>query len=161
MTSIVRWDLFQEIEHMRETMDRLFAEFRPFRWVAPGVDGSVGYGYFPVDIRETPESFEVTAALPGVRPEDVDIQVQGDSVTIKGESREEREEKDAAWLRRERRYGAFQRSFTLPARIDADKAVASYEHGLLRLRLPKSEEVRPKVIKVSGGQALEGEARSS
>lgn len=162
MTTLVRWDPFAEIEQMREVMDRLFEDFRPLRWVAPGMNGSRTYGYFPVDIRETPEAIELTAALPGVRPEDLEIQVQGDVVTIKGEAREEQEDKDVNWLRRERRYGSFYRSFTLPAPIDADKATASYEHGVLRLHLPKSEEVRPKVIKVTGGPAMiEGQSKAA
>lgn len=161
MTTLVRWDPFAEIEQIREAMDRLFEDFRPFRWVAPGVNGSRSYGYFPVDIRETREAIELTAALPGIRPEDLEIQVQGDVVTIKGEAREEKEEKNVNWLRRERRYGSFYRSFTLPTPIDADKATASYEHGVLRLHLPKSEEVRPKVIKVSEPAMIEGKSKAA
>ncbi len=161
MTKLVRWDPFTEIEQMWEAMDRLFEDFRPIRWVAPSLNGSRGYGYFPVDIRETPDMIELTAALPGVRPEDLDIQVQDDVVTIKGEVREEHEEKDVNWLRRERRYGSFYRSFTLPAPVDADKATASYEHGVLRVRLPKSEAARPKTIKVTEPAMIEGKSKAA
>ena len=146
MRSIVRWDSFADMERMRHRMDRIFGDLRPWR-LAPRVDAQIGH--FPLDISETDEAFEVEAALPGVKPEDVEIQVHGDTVTIKGDSKKEAEEKGKDWLRRERRYGVFARSFTLPTDINAAKASADFENGLLKLRLPKSEAARPKTIKVS------------
>ncbi len=154
MRSIVRWDPFVDIEQMHHRMDRIFGDLRPWR-LAPRVGSEIGY--FPLDISETDEAFEVEAALPGVKPEDVEIQVHGDTVTIKGNAKEEAEEKGKDWLRRERRYGVFARSFTLPTDIDAEKASANFENGLLKLRLPKSEAARPKTIKVSTNSVIEGE----
>jgi HSP20 family protein len=135
-------------------MDRIFGDLRPWR-LAPRVGSEIGN--FPLDISETDEAFEVEAALPGVKPEDVEVQVHGDTVTIKGNAKEEAAEKGKDWLRRERRYGVFARSFTLPTDIDAEKASADFENGLLKLRLPKSEAARPKTIKVSTKGVTEGE----
>lgn len=147
MPNIVRWDPFAELDQMRHRMDRLFGEFRPTRLA---LDVTTEMGYFPLDVAETDEAFEVKAALPGIKPGDVEIQLHGDTVTIKGESKEEKEEKGKTWLRRERRYGVFARTFTLPASVDADKATADFEDGVLKLHLPKSETERPKTIKVKG-----------
>ena len=154
MRSIVRWDTFADMEQMRHGIDRIFGDLRPWR-LAPRVGSQIGY--FPLDISETDEAFEVEAALPGVKPEDVEVQVHGDTVTIKGNAKEEAEEKGKDWLRRERRYGVFARSFTLPTDIDAEKASADFENGLLKLHLPKSEAARPKTIKVSTKGVIEGE----
>jgi HSP20 family protein len=147
MPNIVRWDPFAEMDQMRQTVDRLFNEFRPYRLAS---DLGSEFGYVPVDISETDDEFVVKANLPGVEPEDVDVQVHGDTVTIRGEAKSESEEKDGNWLRRERRYGVFTRSFNLPATIDSAKASADFEHGVLKLTLPKSETERPKSIKVGG-----------
>jgi HSP20 family protein len=97
---------------------------------------------------------EVKALLPGVRPEEVDITVSNGVLTIKAEHREEKEDKKRDFYRREIRYGGFQRSLRLPNGVDADKADASYENGVLRLQLPKSEALRPRQIKV--GSAADG-----
>jgi HSP20 family protein len=154
MRSIVRWEPFAEMEQMRFRMDRIFGDLRPWR-LASRAGSEIGY--VPLDVSETDEAFEVEAALPGVKPEDVEVQVHGDTVTIKGEAREVAEEEEKDWLRRERRYGVFARSFTLPTDIDAEKATAEFENGLLKLRLPKSEAARPKTIKVSTRGVSEGE----
>ncbi len=151
MPNIVRWDPFAELDQVRHAMDRIFGEFRPFR-----PEAGTEVGYIPLDVSESEDAFEVEAALPGVKPDDVEIQVHGDTITIKGEAKEEREEKGKNWLRHERRYGMFARSFTLPTAIDADKAVAEFENGVLKLHLPKSEAERPKTIKVGTGP-IEGE----
>lgn len=153
MANLVRWDPFSELDQMRQVMDRVFGDLRPARLLG---DSGTEIGYFPVDISETDEEFRVEAALPGVTPENVDIQVHGDTVTIKGEAKEESEEKGRNWLRRERRWGVFARSFTLPTAIDPDRAVADYADGVLTLTLPKSEAVKPKTIKVGGQGMIEG-----
>jgi HSP20 family protein len=153
VTNIVRWDPLAELEEMRHRMDRIFSDFPPFRLP---LDTRTEMGYVPLDISETDEAFEVEAALPGVKPENVEVQVHGDTVTIKGEAKDEAEEKGKNWLRRERRYGMFARSFTLPTDVDTDKASAAFEDGLLKLHLPKSEAARPKTIKVSTKGVIEG-----
>ena len=91
----------------------------------------------------------VTASLPGIKPEDVQTTVLGDTLTIRGESKAESEQKGQNWLLRERRFGSFQRSVNLGTPINADKASAQFEHGVLTLTLPKSEQARPKQIKLS------------
>ena len=154
MRTIVRWDPFVDMEQMRHRMDRIFGDRRPWR-LAPRTGSEIGY--FPLDISETDEAFEVEAALPGVKPEDVEVQVHGDTVTIKGNAKKEAEENGKDWLRRERRYGVFARSFTLPTDIDSANASADFENGLLKLRLPKSEAARPKTIKVNTKGVIEGE----
>jgi len=90
----------------------------------------------------------VHASIPGVKPEDIDISVTGDVLTIKGETVEEKEEKEGNYHLRERRYGAFQRAVSLPTLVRADKASAEFENGVLKLTLPKVEEVKPKSIKI-------------
>ena len=91
----------------------------------------------------------MTASLPGLKPEEVTIQVTSNVVTIKGEAKAESEEKGKNWLKRERRYGAFARSVTLPTDLDAEKARAEFEDGVLKLYLPKSEAMKPKSIPVA------------
>lgn len=154
MRTIVRWDPFADLDEMRHSMDRFFGGYQPFRRARYA---GREIGNVPLDVSETDDAYEVEAALPGVKPEDVEIQVHGDTVTIKGEVKEEAGENGKSWLRRERRYGVFARSFTLPTDVDPDKATADFENGLLSLTLPKSEAARPKTIKVSGKGILEGE----
>ncbi len=102
----------------------------------------------PLDVTEAENDFMVTASLPGIEPEDVQTTVQGDTLTIRAESKADAEQQGQNWLVRERRVGSFQRSVNLGTPINADKASASFEHGVLKLTLPKSEEARPKRIKV-------------
>jgi len=131
-------------------MDRLFDEgfSRPWR-LLPTVSGDGFESTFPVEVAETEEDIEVKAALPGVKPEDVDISVTNDVLTIKAEHKNTSEEKKRDYYRREIRYGAYHRSMTLPVSVDADKAEAKYENGILSLRLPKAAALRPKQIKVN------------
>ena len=152
----MRWDPFRELSDMRETMDRLFERgfSRPWRLLT----WDMGEGFFPVDLYETDNEVVVKASLPGVKAEDVEIAVTGDTLTIKGETKEEHEEKKPNYYRQERRYGAFQRVLTLPVRVDADKADATFEQGVLNLRLPKVPEVRPKTIEVKPKGVIEGKS---
>lgn len=146
MTSVTRWDPFADL---RGTMDRLFDEgfSRPWR-LLPATNGDGFEAAFPVEVAETEGEIEVKAALPGVKPEEVDITVQNDVLTIKAEHKDTTEEKKRDFYRREIRYGAFHRSMTLPVSVDSDKAEAKYENGILSLTLPKAEALRPKQIKV-------------
>lgn len=144
MVNIVRREPFSELLSLRDAMDRLFEEsvVRPRNWIAPMFEG------LAVDMYETNEEVVVKASTPGVKPEDIDISVVGDTLTIKGEVKEESDVKKENFIRRERRYGSFSRSITLPTAVNVDKANADFENGVLKLTLPKSEEVKPKVIEV-------------
>jgi HSP20 family protein len=127
-------------------MDRLFEEsvVRPGgAALAPRATGTLA-----VDVYETDEDVVVKASVPGVDPEDLDISITGDTLTIKGETRAEEEVEEENYVYRERRYGAFSRSMTIPTSVRADEADAEFDDGVLTLRLPKTEEVKPKTIKV-------------
>jgi HSP20 family protein len=142
MTNLTRWDPFPS---MRDLMDRLNANFEQ----ASLLRGQPTMTDFPVEISETESAIQIKASLPGVAPEDIDISVQANSLTIKAESKEEAEEKGKNFLRREMSYGAMQRSFTLPTGVNPDKAEAVFRNGVLRLTLPKAEPSSTKQIKVS------------
>ena len=145
MPSIVRWEPFRDMMTLRDTMDRLWEErfFRPPVPFGPWAEGALA-----VDMYETDESVVVKTAIPGVSAEDIDVSVSGDTLTVKCESREEEEVSRENFLRRERRFGSYCRSVTLPGGLETDKAEADYTDGVLTLTFPKAEEVKPKTIEV-------------
>lgn len=146
--SIVRWEPMRDMVSLREAMDRLFEE----SFVGPRLTPlwSAGDGInLAVDLVEDEDSFVLKAAVPGVKSEDMEISVVGNVLSIRGESKMEEKVEEANYLRREMRYGAFQRSLTLPADVQADKATAVFENGILTLTLPKAEAVKPKSIKIN------------
>lgn len=150
--SIVRWEPFSDLMSLREAMDRLFEE----SFVRPGhVVGAYGAGDLPLDVYETANEVVVTAALPGLKAEDVDITITGEALTIQGETKAETNVEKANYLRQERRYGAFARTISLPVPVMADKAEAKFKDGVLTLSIPKAEEAKPKTIKVRS----EGDSR--
>jgi len=144
--AIERWHPFTDLMSLRQAMDRLFEDsfVRPSH--ALEVLGEVTTP--ALDVYQTPSEIVVKAALPGVKPEDVNIDITGDTLTIKGESKAEQEVKREDYLYQERRYGAFSRSVLLPGGLKSDKAEATIEDGVLTLTIPKAEEVKPKAIKV-------------
>jgi HSP20 family protein len=147
MTNMVRWDPFSEFGSLRRAMDRVFDDFSPARtW---RTNGEVSELTFPIDLYETGDSVVVKAVLPGINADEVDISVQGDALTIKGETKHQEEAKDGGWYRREIRYGAFSRTIPLPVRVDYNKADAHCKDGILTVKLPKAEEAIAKTIKVS------------
>jgi HSP20 family protein len=144
--AIERWQPFSELMSLRQAMDRLFEDsfVRPSRALA-----ALGEAAAPVlDVYQTPNEVVVKAALPGLKPQDVNIDITGDTLTIKGETKAEHEIKREDYLYQERRYGAFSRSVVLPTGLKPDKAEAVLEDGVLTLTIPKAEEVKPKTIKV-------------
>lgn len=146
MARLVRWEPFRDLMSLREAMDRLFEE----SFVRPREGWPVPFGVetLAVDMYETPEEVVVTAGLPGVDPEDVDVSVIGDTMTIKGGCKAEQEVAQENYIRRERRYGSFSRTLRLPTAVVASKATADFSKGVLTLRLPKVEEVKPKRIEI-------------
>ena len=141
--SLIRWDPFRDTVSLRDAMNRLFEEsfIRPSTW--PTLDTVPA-----VDVVETKDEVVVKAAVPGIKPEDIDISVTGELLTIKGEFKSETKSDGASIIRQERRFGTFERALSLPTQVVADKAKAEFENGVLTLTLPKAEEVKPKTIKV-------------
>jgi HSP20 family protein len=154
MADIMRWRPAEDILSLRRAMDRLFESAFVGRDFWGGPEGAAGP---ELDLYEQDDDLVVTAALPGVKPEDVEVTVRGNVLTIQGETRSETEGPSGRYHRRERRSGSFLRHIQLPAAVDADKARASFEHGLLRLRLPKAEEARQRRIPVQAGAPRPGE----
>ncbi len=138
----MRWDPFRDIAPMRSAIDRLFDEF----WT-PTIWHERQYA-FPVDLSETDESVVARAALPGVNPDEVEVSVNDDLLTIKGETKEEKKDEREHYVHRELTYGAFSRTVQLPASVDSEKATAEYEDGVLTITLPKVEGDRARTIKV-------------
>ncbi len=144
--SIERWDPFREAVSLRDAMNHLFQE--SFVRPGQGTNGSASVSPLALDVHETGDEYVVKANLPGMKPEEVQITVHGDTLTIRAETRSEEDKKEGTWHLRERRHGAFQRTLSLASPVDPDKANASFEHGVLTLKLPKSEAAKPKQIKV-------------
>jgi len=144
MSNLTRWEPVREMMTLREAMDRLFddAFTRPINlrdggWSAPAVD-----------MYQTDDEVVVKVALPGFKAEEVQINVTGDVLTLRGERKREEEIENKAWHIREHRWGSFERSLGLPTDVRADKANADFENGILTVTLPKAEEVKPKTISV-------------
>lgn len=146
--NIVRWEPLRELVSLREAMDRLFEEsvVGP-RWTS--LWSSENGDTLAMGVLENDEAFVVTAPVPGVKPEEVDITVTGNTLLIKGETKAEQKEEKGNYLHQEVRYGSFQRSMTLPLDVQGDKAEAVFENGVLTLTLPKAEAVKPKSIKIN------------
>jgi HSP20 family protein len=146
-----RWDPFRDMMTFREAMDR---------WLQQSISGTgqllsnMRPESMPVDVVERDDSFEVRAAVPGVKPEDVEVTVQGERITVRAESRAGQERAGDNWLMRELRYGTIQRSITLPSPVSSENAEARIEYGVLALRLPKVQGVTPRriVVAASGAQ---------
>jgi HSP20 family protein len=148
--SIDRWDPFRDMMTIREAMDR---------WFQQSLSGTgqllstLRPDSIPVDVVEQDDAFLVRASVPGVKPEDVEVTVQGERVVIRAEVRGEEQQRGENWLMREHRYGTMQRSITLPTPVSSDHAEARIEHGILTLRLPKLQGAQARRIAVSASDA--------
>ncbi len=147
MTIVRRPSPRGEFMTLRQAMDRLFDDdvFRPFHWASGVLDGPG----LPLDVSTTPTELVVEAALPGMKPEDVDIIVENGTLTITGKTAEERRAEEGSYLLQEIRRGTFSRSVTLPNGLEPDRASATFEHGVLSLRIPKAEQLKPRQIRIS------------
>jgi HSP20 family protein len=145
MTLIRRPTPLVDLVSFRDAMERLFDE-RPFRpmWIGNGERGTAP----ALDLYTTPEAVIAKVALPGIKPEDVDVTIADDMVTISGAFKEEKERSDAGYVHKELTQGKFSRSFSVPTAIKVDAAKAEFKDGLLTLTLPKTEEVKPTHVKV-------------
>jgi HSP20 family protein len=145
---VSRDPLWGELERFRRGMDELLHGMpsRP----APGTPLWTPACIFPpVNVRERTDAYEVTAEIPGVKAEDLDVKIEGDTLTLKGERKPQEIGEGASYHRRERSAGTFQRSITLPGKVDASKVEAAYKNGLLTVTLAKEPSAMPKQISVA------------
>ena len=143
MSNLIRWEPAREMMTLREVMDHLFddAFTRPLTLR----DGSSAPA---IDMYQTDDEIVVKASLLGVEADEVQINITGEVLTIKGETKQVEEKKEKAWHMREQRWGTFERAVALPIEVVSDKAKAEFENGILTITLPKAEEVTPKVINI-------------
>ncbi len=153
MPMLTRWDPFRELTSLHDQMNRLF---RDSFGTPSGREESLTTGAFvpPVDVYEDEHNIVLKMEVPGIEQKDIDIRLEDDVLTVRGERKFEKEEKEENFQRVERRYGSFTRSFTLPHTVDANNVNADYENGVLKIVLAKRAEAKPKQIKVNvgGGQ---------
>lgn len=143
MANLTRWNPVREMVGMRDEMDRIFDDFfsrSPMTFE--------GYGSINLDMMQTEDDVVVKASIPGVKADEINISVTGDTLTIRAEVKSEEKVEKADYHLREIRQGTFARSVLLPCPVVSDKASAEFENGILRLSLPKAEEVKPKTITV-------------
>ena len=146
MANITRYDPFSEMVTLRQAMDRLFED----SFVSPLTLRTFnGEATAPaLDVHQTDDEIVVTSALPGLKADDVDITITGQTLSIRGEFKDSDEVTRDQYLYRERRFGTFHRQVQLPVRVQGDAATATFEDGVLRLSIPKAEEVKPRQIQV-------------
>lgn len=142
--SIVRWEPLRDMITLREAINRMFEEslVRPGSLFAPSLESPT------LDMYQTRDEVIVKAAVPGIKPEDLDVSIAGDTLVIKGEFKEDEKVEKDQYVYQERRMGQFCRQVGLPVQVKADQAKAEFEHGVLTLKLPKAEGVKPKSIKI-------------
>lgn len=145
MTLIRRTSPFGELLSLRQAMDRLFED----SYVRSRPGGAGDESPLPVDVYTTTDALVVEAALPGVKPEDVDISLLGDTLTINANTTHEEQQDEGGYSYREIRRGSLSRSLTLPAGLNAEGASADFDNGLLRLAIPRAEETKPRQIRIN------------
>jgi HSP20 family protein len=149
--AITRWDPFQELNLITNRMNRLFQD--SFGQGTTGDEGLTTTTFVPpVDIYEDEHNITLKLEVPGIDQKDIDVRVENNTLTVRGERKFEKEEKEENFHRVERRYGSFYRAFTLPTTVDPDSVSADYENGVLKIKLAKKAEAKPKQIKVNVGQ---------
>ena len=148
MNTMIRWNPFGEMARMRSEIDRLFEDAfnaPTGKWERNSVWG------FPLDVTEADDMFTVKASVPGMNPDDLDITISDNVLTIKGETQEETVKEEERVHLRERRFGSFMRSISLPTPVEPNNVNATMENGILTLQIPKAEAVKPKRIAVRTG----------
>ena len=154
--AITRRDPFQDLSSLHNRMNRLFQDF--YGEMGRGPDQSLAASAFapPVDVYEDEHKVILKLEAPGIKEEDLDVRVENNTVTVSGERKLEKEEKEENFQRIERRYGSFTRSFTLPNTVDPNTCKANYENGVLRIEFSKRPEAKAKQIKIGSGKVLTG-----
>lgn len=149
--AIVRWEPFRDLLSLQERMNRMFGEFRNTH--SSDDEWALGGSWAPaVDIYEQGNDIVLKAELPGVDSKDVDIRLENNVLTLRGQRKFENEVKKESYHRVERSYGSFSRSFTLPSVVDQQAIKAEVKDGILKVVLPKREEAKPKQIEISVGK---------
>ncbi len=146
--AITRWDPFRDILTLQNRMNSVFEDYNRREGQADSMAAAFAP---PVDIYEDTHKIVLNLEAPGMKQEQFDIQVENNTLTVRGERKFEAEQKEENYHRVERRYGTFYRAFTLPQTVNTDQVQASYDAGVLRIELAKRAEARPKQIKVSVG----------
>ncbi|MCU1297574.1 MAG: heat shock protein Hsp20 [Acidobacteriaceae bacterium] len=161
MTVITRWDPFREFSTLQDRMDRLFRD----SYGSEGGNEALTTTSFapPVDVYEDEHNVTLKIEVPGIDEKDVDVRIENNTLTVHGERKFEKEEKEENFRRVERQYGSFTRSFTLPTTVDPEQVQADYVKGILKIKLAKRAEAKPKQIKVNVGseKTLEGKSPKS
>src|SRR5258708_891007 len=150
MTVVTRWDPFREFSTLQDRMNRLFRDS-----YTDGRDEALTTSTFapPVDVYEDEHNITLKIEVPGIDEKDIDVQIENNTLTVNGERKFEKEEKEENYRRVERQYGSFTRSFTLPSTVDPEHVQAHYDKGIPKIQLAKKAEAKPKQIKVNvGGQ---------
>jgi len=143
MSNLTRWEPVREMMSLREAMDRLFDDAFTRPLSVSGVSGMPA-----IDLYQTNDDVVVKASLPGLKAEDVDITVTGETLILRGEFRQDNEQKETNYHLREQRYGSFERSILLPTDVEANKAKADFDNGILTITMPIAEAVKPKSITI-------------
>ncbi len=145
--ALARWEPFREISRMQDELNRFFDD-RLWRMRDSNKE-ELGAAFMPaVDVYEDQDGLVLSVEVPGMEPKDVDLRIENGVLTLRGERKLEREDRKENYLRVERSYGTFARSFSLPPTVDAERVKADYKNGVLRVQLPKREEAKPRSIKV-------------
>ena len=159
MTVLTRWEPFREFSTLQDRMNRMNRLFRE-SYNDAGQDESLTNSSFApaVDVYEDEHNVTLKIEVPGIDEKDIDVRIENNTLTVHGERKIEKEEKEENYRRVERQYGSFTRTFTLPLTVDAEKVAANYDKGVLKITLPKKAEAKPKQIKVNvGGAKVENE----
>src|SRR5437762_13520388 len=157
MTVLTRWEPFREFSTLQDRMNRLFRETQ-----GNSQDESlIGSSFAPaVDVYEDEHNVTLKIEVPGIDEKDIDVRIENNTLTVHGERKIEKEEKEENYRRVERQYGGFTRSFTLPSSVDSGQVSAHYDNGVLKIKLAKKAEAKPKQIKVNVGSEKTLEAKT-
>jgi len=156
MTVLTRFEPFREFSTLQDRINRVFRD----RYSETGQDESLTASSFApaVDVYEDEHNVTLKIEVPGIDEKDIDVQLENNTLTVHGERKIEKEEKEENYRRVERHYGSFTRTFTLPTTVDSEKVSATYDKGVLKIALPKKAVAKPKQIKVNvGGVRVENE----
>lgn len=148
MSTLIRWNPIREMAAMQSAIDRLFEN--TWRGVQPAWEGNL----LPLDVHETDQAYTVVTNLPGLTPDQINVNIHENVLTISGETQREAQEEGTRSLIQERVYGKFSRSITLPQTVDMDNVEASYDNGVLTLTLPKLPSAQPRQIEIKSANLI-------